>query len=69
MIMSKNILFIHAQKAFKTGAHYVNETLIDNLEYNGYNVDRLYPEKSINLLSKDLAGIANILFFHSLINK
>lgn len=65
--MSKNILFIHAEKKFKTGANYVNETIINNLELNGYTIGMLYPKESIDLLSHDLAGIANILFFHSLV--
>ncbi len=67
--MSKNILFIHTEKKFKTGAHYINETIIESLEQSGYEVDKLYPEESIDLLSKELAGIANILFFHSLIKR
>lgn len=65
--MSKNILFIHAEKKFKTGAQYVNETIINNLELNGYTIGMLYPKENIDLLSHELTGIANILFFHSLV--
>ena len=69
VIMKKKILFIHAEKKFKTGAQYINETVIKKLKQQRYNIDNLYPDKSIDLLSQDMSGIANILFFYSLIKK
>jgi len=67
--MKGKILFIHAEKKFKTGAHYINETIIQKLKQRGYKVDNLYPTTSIDLLSPDMFGISNILFFYSLIKK
>ncbi|MFH1442441.1 MAG: glycosyltransferase family 4 protein [Candidatus Micrarchaeota archaeon] len=67
--MKKKILFIHTEKKFKTGAHYISETIIEKLKQQGYVVDRIYPNESIDLLSRDLSGIANILLFYSLIKK
>lgn len=69
VIMKKKILFIHAEKKFKTGAQYINETIIEKFKQQGYKVDSLYPNASIDLLSPDMSGIANILFFYSLIKK
>ena len=67
--MKKRILFIHAEKKFKTGAQYINEIIIDKFKKKGYKVDSVYPNASIDLLSPDMSGIANILFFYSLIKK
>jgi len=67
--MKKKILFIHAEKKFKTGAQYINELIIEKIKQQGYQIDRLYPGESIDLLSHDMSGIANILFFYSLIKK
>jgi glycosyltransferase involved in cell wall biosynthesis len=67
--MGKKILFIYAEKKFKTGAHYINETIIEKLREHGYTVDSLYPTESIDLLSHDMQGIASIMFFYSLIKK
>ena len=67
--MKKKILFIHTEKKFKTGAQYINEIIIEKLKQRGYAVDTIYPNESINLLSGDMLGIANILFYFSLIKK
>lgn len=67
--MKKKILFIYAEKKIKTGAQYINELIIKKLKEQGYHIDNLYPDKSIDLLSPDMVGIANILFFYSLIKK
>jgi len=42
---------------------------LKNLKKKGYKVDSVYPHASIDLLSPDMSGIANILFFYSLIKK
>lgn len=63
----KKILFIHQEKKFKYGAHYINDLIIDKLRCSGNTVDTIYPKESINILSGSLSGINNILFFYSLI--
>ena len=67
--MKKKVLFIHSEKKFKTGAHYINEIIIKKLKKQKYSVDNLYPTNSIDLLSPDMFGISNILLFYSLIKK
>lgn len=67
--MSKRVLFIHQERKFKYGAHYINDLIIERLRCAGYDVDTIYPEESISLFSRSLSGIRNILFFYSLINK
>ncbi len=66
---TKRILFIHSEKKQKYGAHYINELTIEKLKKAGHHVDVVYPKESINLLSKELQGISNILFYYSLIKK
>ena len=67
--MKKKVLFIHSEKKFKTGAHYINDIIIEKLKKQKYSVDNLYPTNSVDLLSPDMFGISNILFFYSLIKK
>lgn len=67
--MNKKILYIHQEKKIKYGAHYINDLIITKLKTKGYIVDTIYPEESITLFNKFLAGISNILFFYSLILK
>ncbi len=67
--MNKKILYIHQEKKIKYGAHYINDLIITKLKTKGYVVDTIYPEESITLFNKFLAGISNILFFYSLILK
>ncbi|MFA4907276.1 MAG: glycosyltransferase family 4 protein [archaeon] len=64
--MPKKILFIHHEKKPKYGAHYINDLIVDKLRKAGYSVDTVYPQESIELFSKALAGIRSILFFYSL---
>jgi glycosyltransferase involved in cell wall biosynthesis len=63
------LLFIHEEKKFQYGAHYINGLIITKLRNAGYSVDTIYPKESINFFSKSLTGLNNILFFYSLINK
>jgi glycosyltransferase involved in cell wall biosynthesis len=65
----KKILFIHSEKKQKYGAHYINELTIEKLRKKGYSVDVICPTESINLMSSDMQGISNILFYYSLIQK
>lgn len=65
--MPKKILYIHVERKHRYGVHYINELIIQKLRKKGFSVDTIYPSESISLFSKSLAGIKNILFFHSLI--
>ncbi len=67
--MRKRILYIHDEKKFQCGAQYINQLIISRLRQSGHYVDTVYPNESINLFSKSLRGINNILFFYSLIDK
>ena len=67
--MKKKVLFIHSEKKFKTGAHYINDLIIEKLKKQKYRVDNLYPTNGVDLLSPDMFGISNILLFYSLIKK
>ncbi|MFH1229451.1 MAG: hypothetical protein V1678_03445, partial [Candidatus Aenigmatarchaeota archaeon] len=67
--MPKKILFVHQERKFKYGAHYINDLIIEKLRKKGYTVDTVYPKESMNIFSGSLCGIGNILFFYSLINK
>lgn len=67
--MNARILYIHNEQKVKYGAHYINDTIVQGLRKRGNIVDTIYPKESINLLSKHLSGINNILFFFSLIDK
>lgn len=67
--MNARILYIHSEQKLKYGAHYINDIIVQELRKRGNLVDTIYPNESINLLSRSLSGISNILFFFSLINK
>lgn len=51
------------------GAHFINSLIVKKLKANGYMVDSMFPQESINLFSKSLSGISDILFYYSLIRK
>lgn len=51
------------------GSHYINDLIVNKLRRNDYLVHSIYPRESINLFSKSLHGISDILFFYSLISK
>lgn len=67
--MVKKILYINNEKEMEYGAHFINSLIVKKLKANGYMVDSMFPQESINLFSKSLSGISDILFYYSLIRK
>ncbi|UCG91647.1 MAG: glycosyltransferase family 4 protein [candidate division WOR-3 bacterium] len=67
--MVRKILYINNEKEIEYGAHFINSLIVKKLRTNGYMVDSMYPKESINLFSKSLSGISDILFYYSLIRK
>ena len=67
--MKKRILYIHNEKGFEYGTHYINNLIVKKLRARGFIVDSMYPKENVNLFSKSLSGISDILFYHSLIEK
>jgi len=67
--MKKRILYIHDVKGIEYGAHYINNLIVKKLRAKGFIVDSMYPKENVNLFSKSLSGISDILFYHSLIEK
>lgn len=67
--MVKKILYINDEKEMEYGAHFINSLIVKTLKANGYMVDSMFPQESINLFSKSLSGISDILFYYSLIRK
>lgn len=63
------ILFIHTEKKLPFGAHFINDLIVKTLRQKGHVVDTIYPSESIEMFSKSLTGISNILFFYSLVHK
>lgn len=60
------ILYIHNEQRVRYGAHFINDLISKKLRSAGHTVDHIYPEEPINLFSRSLRGISNILFFYSL---
>ncbi len=63
------ILLIHKEQPIKYGAHYINDLLVEKLRCLGALVDTIYPKHAVDLISRPLKGIGNILFFFSLAEK
>jgi glycosyltransferase involved in cell wall biosynthesis len=62
------IAFIHNDKKIATGAHYINDLISSNLKKSGINIKNFYPKiPLIEDSSPSLKGLANILFFYSLL--
>jgi len=62
------IAFIHNDKKIATGAHYINDLISSNLKKAGINLRNFYPKVPlIEDSSPGLKGLANILFFYSLL--
>ena len=59
------ILFIHTEKKLPFGAHFINDLIVKTLRQKGHVVDTIYPSESIEMFSKSLTGISNILFFYN----
>lgn len=61
------IAFIHNEKKINTGAHYINDLISTKLRDKGVEVKHFYPTTNLFDAPKNLKGIANILFFYSLL--
>jgi hypothetical protein len=61
------IAFIHSDKKISTGAHYINDLIADKLRKKGNLVSNFYPKTSLVEPPVRLKGLANILFFYSLL--
>jgi glycosyltransferase involved in cell wall biosynthesis len=62
------IAFIHSDKKIATGAHYINDLISGNLKKAGIHLRNFYPKVPlIEDSSPALKGLANILFFYSLL--
>lgn len=61
------IAFIHNDKKIGTGAHHINELMATKLREKGISVKNFYPKTSLVEAPVNLKGLANILFFYSLL--
>lgn len=61
------IAFIHNDKRIGTGAHHINELMAIKLREQGVAVKNFYPKTSLVDTPTHLKGLANILFFYSLL--
>lgn len=61
------VAFIHHEKKIATGAHHVNQLMADALAEHGVRVRNFFPKRQLADTPAHLKGIANILFFHSLL--
>lgn len=64
------IAFIHSDKKIATGAHYINDLISIKLKTAGINLKNFYPKVPlIEDSATSLKGLANILFFYSLLER
>lgn len=61
------VAFIHHEKKIATGAHHANQLMADALAERGVRVRNFFPKWQLADTPVHLKGIANILFFHSLL--
>lgn len=61
------VAFIHNEKRILTGAHHINQIMADALGERGVKVRNFYPRRQIDDAPAHMRGLANILFFHSLL--
>jgi len=62
-----NIAYIHNSKKLHTGAHYINDLMAKKLRKKGIFVNEFYPKRALFESANNLKGLANILFFYSLL--
>ena len=62
-----NIAFIHNSKKLHTGAHFINDLIAQGLRDKGVAVNEFYPKRELLEHPNNLKGLANILFFYSLL--
>ena len=58
---------IHNEKRIATGAHHINALMAQGLAERGAIVRSFFPRRPLTDTPVHLRGIANILFFHSLL--
>src|SRR5512146_2358451 len=61
------VAFIHNERKLGTGAHHINELMAQKLRSRGLQVRNFYPRQKLMETAVKLKGLANILFFHSLL--
>jgi len=61
------IAMIHNEKRILTGAHHINQTMAAALKDRGARVRNFYPRWQLADAPIHMRGLANILFFHSLL--
>lgn len=61
------VAFIHSEKKIFTGAHHINQLMAEALADRGVKVNNFFPKRQLANTPTHLKGIANILFFHSLL--
>lgn len=61
------VAFIHNDKKIGTGAHHINELMSSKMKERGVQVKNFYPRTSLTEPPSHLKGLANILFFYSLL--
>ncbi len=61
------VAFIYHEKKIATGAHHINKLMADALTECGVRVRSFFPKRQLLETPIHLKGIANILFFHSLL--
>src|SRR3989338_7757978 len=61
------IAFIHNEKKIGTGAHFINDLMMKRLRDTGVRVKNFYPKNPLLDAPVHLKGLANILFFYSLL--
>ena len=64
---SLKVAFIHNEKKLATGAHHINQLMGEALAERGAQVRNFFPRQQLIDTPAHLKGIANILFFHSLL--
>ncbi len=61
------IAFIHNEKKIGTGANYINDLMASKLKARGDVIKNFYPKTELMDSPVRLKGLANILFFYSLL--
>ncbi len=61
------VAFIHNEKKLQTGASQINDLISKALSKEGVDVQHIFPKQKLFETPSHLKGIANILFFYSLL--
>ena len=65
--MKLTVALIHQEKKLRTGAHFINELMSQELQKRGVRIRHFYPRATLVDAPRHLKGLNNILFFHSLL--